>query len=232
MPHTVPYGFEYEAPGEQPGRTLTGGPSGTEPILAVQVNDEIARVDSDIQDVADAAAEAALGWVPIGSGSVDAVTSFTIDVTAGGKYPAGTFSLVQLHLRGRLDTAAWLTMNVNNDHADNSHRRGWIRRIASDGSVDASGHGEASNARIGYWGSVFAANLLTCTLYNTDLSSNIGWSSTSGQQSGAANTHRITETWGQLTENRLLNTLWLGTAVPADAEYGPTRWWLTGWRDS
>lgn len=54
MPTTGTYGFEYEPlSGDEPGRTLHGGTSGTSPILAEQIDDEFARVDADIQSVQD-----------------------------------------------------------------------------------------------------------------------------------------------------------------------------------
>lgn len=42
MPQTTALGFEYEDPDEDfPGRTLNGGPDGTSPILAKQVQDAL-----------------------------------------------------------------------------------------------------------------------------------------------------------------------------------------------
>ena len=38
MPNTSTYGFDYESSTSLPGITLTGGPTGTLPILAVQVD--------------------------------------------------------------------------------------------------------------------------------------------------------------------------------------------------
>lgn len=46
MPNTSNYNFEYESPTSLPGTTLTGGPGGGSPILAVQVDSALAAVES------------------------------------------------------------------------------------------------------------------------------------------------------------------------------------------
>lgn len=51
MPLTPVYGLPYEAPGDQPLHSLTGGSSGTEPILAEQVEAQLQRIDDDIAEL-------------------------------------------------------------------------------------------------------------------------------------------------------------------------------------
>lgn len=46
MPNTSNYNFEFESPSSLPGTTLTGGPGGGSPILAVQVDSALAAVDA------------------------------------------------------------------------------------------------------------------------------------------------------------------------------------------
>jgi hypothetical protein len=60
MPTTSNFGFDYESPTSLPGVTLTGGPTSTLPILAVQVDaalgdlqGTVASQASDIEDVSD-----------------------------------------------------------------------------------------------------------------------------------------------------------------------------------
>lgn len=57
MPTTTNFGFDYEAPSNVPGITLTGGPIGTNPILAVQVDGALASVNGSVMnnaaDIAD-----------------------------------------------------------------------------------------------------------------------------------------------------------------------------------
>lgn len=231
MPSTTPYGFEYEQTTEaEPTRTLNGGSAGLSPILAEQVNDEIARVDQDIQDVSDAAAAAALGWVPIGGGSIDAVSDWVIDATAGGTYPAGTFSMMRLHLRGSMDTSAqYLTVNINDSLTSGSHKRGYYD-ITSDGVVTAGPEDDSVTWRVGFWGSALIGNTCTVELFETDISSFVSFRSESEQQSGASSTHRKMISWGRLNENRLVSSIRVGR-VGSD-NYGPTRWWLEGYRDA
>jgi hypothetical protein len=51
VPLTPIYGLPFEHEDDQPLHSLTGGSSGTEPILAEEVEDELARIEGDIADV-------------------------------------------------------------------------------------------------------------------------------------------------------------------------------------
>lgn len=46
MPNTTNYDFEYESPNSLPGTTLTGGPGGGSPILAIQVDTALGSVET------------------------------------------------------------------------------------------------------------------------------------------------------------------------------------------
>lgn len=46
MPNTTNYNFGYESPTGLPGTTITGGPGGGSPILAVQVDTALASVET------------------------------------------------------------------------------------------------------------------------------------------------------------------------------------------
>lgn len=50
MANTPVYGFDFESPDDLPGETLTGGQTGTHPILAEQVETELVRIESDVDD--------------------------------------------------------------------------------------------------------------------------------------------------------------------------------------
>jgi hypothetical protein len=50
MPNTTNYSFEYESPSSLPGTTLTGGPGGTSPILAVQVDAALFDLEQTTQN--------------------------------------------------------------------------------------------------------------------------------------------------------------------------------------
>lgn len=51
MPVTTSWGLEYESPSSLPGITLTGGPGGASPILAVQVDAALDTLSGRIDDV-------------------------------------------------------------------------------------------------------------------------------------------------------------------------------------
>ena len=52
MPNTSNYGFDYESPTSLPGTTLTGGPTTTMPVLAVQVDAVLASLSNTVSDQA------------------------------------------------------------------------------------------------------------------------------------------------------------------------------------
>lgn len=52
MPNTSNYGFDYESPTSLPGTTLTGGPTSTMPVLAVQVDSALASLATIVTDQA------------------------------------------------------------------------------------------------------------------------------------------------------------------------------------
>lgn len=52
MPNTSNYGFDYESPSSLPGVTLTGGPTTSSPILAVQVDAALASLDNTVANQA------------------------------------------------------------------------------------------------------------------------------------------------------------------------------------
>lgn len=53
MPNTSNYNFEYESPSSLPGTTLTGGPGGGSPILAIQVDSALASIAAQVDINAD-----------------------------------------------------------------------------------------------------------------------------------------------------------------------------------
>src|SRR5690606_11469539 len=124
MPQTVPDGFEFEQfPTDEPGRTLHGGHAGDSPILAEQIQSKFVTTDSQLADLS--ARVAALedgtggaGWIPIISGS-NSGASFSIDLTAGGKFPSPPlWSVVQIYMRVDLDAAGEVRIAI---HGENNH---------------------------------------------------------------------------------------------------------------
>src|SRR5690554_3660339 len=227
VPVTPVYGLPHERGVTLPGRTLTGGPTGEDPTLAEAVEAELQRDDGD---VAGLRAEVARGAAPIASGGEAVVSVFTVDVTADGRYPAGTFSLMRLHLRGQMvSDAQWLSLNINNRLDADTHRRGWLQFRASDGTVTDSGMGDATTWRIGYWSGQLVGNTCTVELFETGIASFVSFRSTAEYQSGASSTFYRTECWGRLNENRLVSSLRVGRV--GSSNISSCRWWLEGWRN-
>lgn len=103
MPNTSNYGFDYESPTSLPGTTLTGGPTTTMPVLAVQVDAALAALASMVSDQAAtiAALQASVttnttnitnltNWTRRGTvlTSVSASDSFVTPVSFGFTFPA------------------------------------------------------------------------------------------------------------------------------------------------
>src|SRR5690606_32507836 len=139
MPTTPKYGFPAPNDNDQPDVPAD--------ILALAeaVEDEIERVDLDVQDVSDAAEAAGLGWVPINHGSASSIGNLDIDLTDGGRFPAGTFHEIEITLDGSQDTAAVIICRVNNDSTAGLHRAGYVTWALSDGSVNSSESNTSTN---------------------------------------------------------------------------------------
>lgn len=92
MPSTSNFGFEYETPNTLPGVTLTGGPDGTSPILAQQVDAALTGIDNQTEDNTDdiAVMQATLaGMVPVygrveraGTQSIDTSTTTIVQMNS------------------------------------------------------------------------------------------------------------------------------------------------------
>lgn len=121
MPVTTNYGFEYESSSSLPGITLTGGPGGASPILAVQVDTELslvqAQVDVNTLDIATNTASIASGttaitnlqnWTRTGTVSISftSVTSATASVAFGFTFPVVPRVMTNID-SGAGSTARW-----------------------------------------------------------------------------------------------------------------------------
>lgn len=134
MPTTTNWGFEYESPSSLPGITLTGGPGGASPILAVQVDSalntvtgQIDAVEADITtingEIDDLEIDIASGqtsitnltnWTKRGSVNMSftSLNSSTQAVSFGFTFPAPP------HVFGNIDsgagaTARWVARPIN-----------------------------------------------------------------------------------------------------------------------
>lgn len=127
MPNTSNFGFDYESPGSLPGTTLTGGPTTSTPILAVQVDSALLTIQTAVSehatmistaqndiventdDIEDLTAWTRLGTVTM---SFSGVASSTAPVNFGFTFPG----LPQVY--GNIDsgigaTARWVARPIS-----------------------------------------------------------------------------------------------------------------------
>ena len=229
VPTTPVYGLPHERGVTLPGRTLTGGPTGEDPILAEAVEAELQRVDGDVEDLRAAVAR---GWQPITHGEMSDEPSFVVDVTDGGRVPAGTFSRVRLTMTGRTGGAVAITARINGDSSSGLHQSSWLALDAADaGSVyDSGGGSTGSTVRLGMWSTSTRGNVIEATWELTDVASRCPYRSESRRQAtGAGNFAVHSSAWGGLEEDRLLSSIHVRTAG-LEFDLRDVRWWLEGWR--
>jgi hypothetical protein len=205
MPQTVPDGFEFERPtGDEPGRTLTGGQAGLSPILAEQVQAKVSDTDATLAALASRVAAledgtGGVGWMPIAAGQNNGAT-FSIDLTAGGKYPTPPrWDTVKVHMRYHLTAVQRVLLRINGD-SDSVYRSGWTA-LDAEGNIDVPESGfEATGTSwsIG-WGSTFSTNNLEFTLFHAFADPGlVNFQCTSVRQSTNATSHRYTVASGAL----------------------------------
>lgn len=121
MPNTSTYGFDYESSTSLPGITLTGGPTGTLPILAVQVDAALGSLAATVVEQASTigtlqtsitANQTSItnltNWTRLGAVSITFVTlsSSTVNVNFGFTFP-GIPKVVTNIDSGAGSTARW-----------------------------------------------------------------------------------------------------------------------------
>lgn len=127
MPNTSNYGFDYESPTSLPGTTLTGGPTTTMPVLAVQVDAALASLNSTVLEQATtiASLQASItanqtsitnltNWTRLGSVNLSFTTqlSFTQTVNFGFTFPTAPTVLANID-SGAGATARWVARPIN-----------------------------------------------------------------------------------------------------------------------
>lgn len=127
MPNTSNYGFDYESPTSLPGTTLTGGPTSTMPVLAVQVDAALASLAGTVSDQASTISSMQstiatvqtnitnlTNWTRTGSTNLSFTTqlSFTQDVAFGFTFPAVPKVLANVDT-GVGATARWVPRPIN-----------------------------------------------------------------------------------------------------------------------
>lgn len=229
-PVTPIYGLPYQDADSQPESSLSGGSSGTELILAEEVETELARIDGDIADLQ---ADIGKGWVPIDSGSFSGSPPFTIDATAGGAYPAGTFHAMRLRGYGSLTgSAGHVTVRINNDTTTDLHQTARIRDLASDGSTTDSGLSTGTVYRVARWGTLAEASTFECLLLGTAVQSQVPFQSEGAALGSTAAVSSWFRFWGQLDDaiaSLLVSSLRIST-FDAASDFTAIHWTLEGYK--
>lgn len=225
MPSTPTYGLPFEAPGDLPGHTLDGGTAGNQPILAEAVETELVRVE---QAIADLRTEALRGWRPIADGAEESVGFFDIDLTAGGDFPAGTFGLVRIHLRGQLTVNGGNIWARVNNSGNSDHRWGMVVTQLSNGTVADSGRGDSNEWRLAEWSSS-PSSTCTVTLYRTDGAPGIISYQSQGGTYGGTSNHLVSVAAGRLMMSQTLSSLRIGGSI-GGGQFDNVRWWAEGYR--
>jgi hypothetical protein len=235
---TPVYGFPFEVPGDRPGVSLSGGPTGDESdILAESVEAELERVDTAVADAQTRldlleAGTSMVGWVPVQSGNPGAVANFDVDLTDGGRFAAAEFELVRLHMRFQLDQLGSVRLRINAEGSGTSAYRTGSRGVdASDtDGIELLEHELVGSFVLG-WGSTSSTNNLTCTLFHMNGNFFHNYQSVSTRQSSFATSHTWTEHWGSLVETLSAepSTLRVFTGHGATA-FSNVWFWCEGYR--
>lgn len=202
--------------------------SGDPPDVPQDMQDLAEAIETDVAaqaaDITQLQTDVALGWTAIGSGSE--TSNFAVDITAGGTYPALTFSAIRIHLRGSLDTDAYLNMRVNNDSTADMHRRSWILWAASSGNVVDSGAGEATSWRAGMFSQNGGCNAIV-TIFSTDEDRQLSYQSDGFRPAVGTTIRQMFKGGGDLASSRTLSNLQF---FPASGSIAEIQWWAEGLR--
>jgi hypothetical protein len=164
------------------------------------------------------------GWRHIGAAQETA--NFTIDLTAAGRFPAGTFRLIRVHFRGSITVDdVNLNCRVNSDSTAGLHERGFTVGSLADGAVAATGSSDATSWLLARW-STFAANNATITIYDTHLDTTISFQSTGIRVSSTDSAQQISEAGGRLNDSRLIDSL---QVFPTSGAVSSLRWTAEGY---
>lgn len=230
MASTPTQGFPYPVPNDIPDV-----PSDIR-ALAEALDTKISDLDATISDLQSRTAAledgtGGAGWIPIATGS-DSGSTFSVDLTAGGKFPSPPlWNLVRVHMRADLDAAGEIRLQINGD-GDSVYRSG-----AAMFDAESPANSDPSNWHrfdqptwsIAHLSTISTGNLIL-TLFHTAANPGlINFQCTSARQSDDANVHRQTIASGSLTSAKTPTSLLFRTGAGA-TEYVDAWWWAEGLR--
>lgn len=226
MPLSVPDQFPFEAPGDQPLHSLTGGSSGTEPILAEVLQTKWSALQTTIGDLADRltvveAASAASRWRHITTGSQTGGAS-----TPALAVPAG-FLMLRLSAWGDMADNQDLLLRVNEDSGSNHI---WGLNIWGAGTAGATtdfthSGGGTSAWRIGRWATTESNNSLV-NIFPGDGGQNPSYLSYSHRDSTTDTSHGIQLGRGKYLGDVVISSLRI---LANGTTFQDVRWVLEGY---
>lgn len=227
MGFTQIYQFPREVyPSDPPGHTLYGGQSGTSPVLADAVEEELDRVETTVIGGIDsrvAALEAVPtppSWVAIQSGTVSNAATFVIS-----GIPTGVYSRLRLHMFGNNETTVDpIRIRVNGDSTTDLHKSGYLTHDAEGTLQFSTDLFDAEFWEIATWGT---ANGCTAevTLFGTHTFNPVGFLGSGSRPASTLAGHQFTRSWGRLNSPRLVDSL--RVSGPQGNNFS-TEWWLEG----
>lgn len=112
MPNTSNYGFDYESPSSLPGVTLTGGPTTSSPVLAVQVDAALASLDNTVQNQASdiTALEAS---IVAGTASITNLTNWSRRGTVSFTFASSTSATMAVNFGFTFPATPTVTTNID-----------------------------------------------------------------------------------------------------------------------
>lgn len=112
MPNTSIFGFDYESPTSLPGTTLTGGPTSTMPILAVQVDSALSSLTNVVTDQATEIATLQAS-VNTGATNITNLTNWTRRGTVSVTFAALSATTVVVNFGFTFPTAPTVVTNID-----------------------------------------------------------------------------------------------------------------------
>jgi|SRR5690554_3709489 len=218
MPETSAYKFPWEALGDQPGHSLHGGSSGTEPILAERVEDELIRIENFIDEAGNRYLDS--GWHPIVAQEgvlIDGITIFQV--------PPQQFSMIKMYFRGSLTTGTdeHITLRINNDSTPDLHRR-FVANF-DEGGIQNTIASDATVWLISRWSSRIN-NTAYCTIYNTHLNANPSMSGGGTRNASGTSNRGVTMSSGDINQNMVVSSLRVNSS---NTNIESVRVWIEGY---
>lgn len=224
---TVPDGFVYEENNDVPAVTLRREATGE--TLAEQVQAKFVTADASISDLTARVSAledgtGGVGWIPISTGNTSG-DDFTLDLTAGGKFPdPPLWNVIKVFMRADLDAAGYVECRINGD-SDAVYRSSGLP-FDGQGNVDSqdSWYFDTGLAwRIGHLSSV-STGTLEMTIFNADSNPGLfGFQCTSGRESDDDSAHRYTIAHGSTIATKTISSLFFQPS--AGAASFVNAWW-------